>query len=98
MGRRAASVAHLRPQTSALLPSLTLAAIFAVVMAATTVTTPLYPRYEAELGRRRLRQLTCKPTHRYGSAQDDTTRGTESLDIAHATRQPGGLSGSLPNS
>jgi hypothetical protein len=67
MGRRAASVAHLRPQTSSLLPSLTLAAIFAVVMAATTVTTPLYPRYEAEFGRRRLRATDTGPNARGGS-------------------------------
>ena len=32
------------------LPSATLAAIFAVVMAATTVSTPLYPLYESEFG------------------------------------------------
>jgi predicted MFS family arabinose efflux permease len=40
----------LRPRTPSILPSLTLAAIFAVVMAATTVSTPLYPHYESQFG------------------------------------------------
>jgi predicted MFS family arabinose efflux permease len=40
----------LRPPASSRLPSLTLAAIFAVVMAATTVSTPIYPLYESAFG------------------------------------------------
>jgi len=40
----------LQRRPSSPLPSATLAAIFAVVMAATTVSTPLYPLYESEFG------------------------------------------------